>query len=110
MAEVLSQDEIDKMLNAIAAGNTEIDEFVPSPDTHKIRIYDFKWPDKFSRQQLRTVFIIHEIFAREIINNLSKRLKAMFYAHVASVDQLAYEEFIRSIPTPAAVVSPKGKP
>ena len=55
MTEVLSQDEIDQLLTAISSGDTEAEEFRPVNDTRKIKIYDFKRPDKFSKEQMRTV-------------------------------------------------------
>ncbi|GMO55901.1 MAG: flagellar motor switch protein FliM [Termitinemataceae bacterium] len=103
MTEVLSQDEIDQLLTAINAGETETEEFKPSADTRKIKIYDFKRPDKFSKEQIRTVQIMHETFARLTTTALSANLRSMVHVHVASVDQLTYEEFIRSIPTPTTL-------
>ncbi|MDR2864618.1 MAG: flagellar motor switch protein FliM [Spirochaetaceae bacterium] len=103
MTEVLSQDEIDQLLTAINAGETGTDEFRPTADTRKIKIYDFKRPDKFSKEQIRTVQIMHETFARLTTTSLSANLRSMVHVHVASVDQLTYEEFIRSIPTPTTL-------
>ncbi len=103
MTEVLSQDEIDQLLTAISAGDTETEDFRPVNDTRKIKIYDFKRPDKFSKEQIRTVSIMHETFARLTTTSLSAQLRSMVHVHVASVDQLTYEEFIRSIPTPTTL-------
>ena len=52
MNEVLSQDEIDQLLQAISSGDTEDADFKPVNDTRKIKIYDFKRPDKFLVSQL----------------------------------------------------------
>ena len=103
MNEVLSQDEIDQLLQAISSGDTEADDFKPVSDTRKIKIYDFKRPDKFSKEQIRTVSIMHETFARLTTTSLSAQLRSLVHVHVASVDQLTYEEFIRSIPTPTTL-------
>ena len=103
MNEVLSQDEIDQLLMAISSGESENDDFKPVNDTRKIKIYDFKRPDKFSKEQIRTVQIMHETFSRLTTTSLSAQLRCMVQVHVASVDQLTYEEFIRSIPTPTTL-------
>ena len=103
MNEVLSQDEIDQLLTAISSGDSETDEFKPVSDTRKIKIYDFKRPDKFSKEQLRTVSNMHETFARLTTTSLSAQLRSLVHVHVASVDQLTYEEFIRSIPSPTTL-------
>jgi flagellar motor switch protein FliM len=103
MIETLSQDEIDQLLTAISSGDTEPEDFRPAADTRKIKLYDFKRPDKFSKEQIRTVSIMYETFARLTTTSLSAQLRSMVHVHVASVDQLTYEEFIRSIPTPTTL-------
>jgi flagellar motor switch protein FliM len=47
--------------------------------------------------------MMHETFARLTTTSLSAQLRSMVHVHVASVDQLTYEEFIRSIPTPTTL-------
>ena len=103
MNEVLSQDEIDQLLTAISTGDIETEEVTKAADQRKIKIYDFKRPDKFSKEQIRTVSIMHETFARLTTTALSAQLRSIATVHVASVDQLTYEEFIRSIPNPTTL-------
>ena len=103
MNEVLSQDEIDQLLQAISSGESDSDDFKPVTDTRRIKIYDFRRPDKFSKEQIRTVSNMHETFARLTTTSLSAQLRTLVHVHVASVDQLTYEEFIRSIPTPTTL-------
>jgi flagellar motor switch protein FliM len=103
MNEVLSQDEIDQLLTAISSGDVETDELSQPTESRKIKIYDFKRPDKFSKEQIRTVSIMHETFARLTTTALSAQLRSLVQVHVASVDQLTYEEFIRSIPNPTTL-------
>ncbi|MBQ2551845.1 MAG: flagellar motor switch protein FliM, partial [Treponema sp.] len=57
----------------------------------------------FSKEQIRTVSNMHETFARLTTTSLSAQLRTLVHVHVASVDQLTYEEFIRSIPTPTTL-------
>lgn len=52
---------------------------------------------------MRTLSLMHETFARLTTTSLSAQLRSMVHVHVASVDQLTYEEFIRSIPTPSTL-------
>ena len=66
MNEVLSQDEIDQLLTAISTGDIESEDISQAADQRKIKIYDFKRPDKFSKEQIRTISIMHETFARLI--------------------------------------------
>lgn len=103
MNEVLSQEEIDQLLTAISSGESETEDFKPVNSARKIKIYDFKRPDKFSKEQLRTVSNMHETFSRLTTTSLSAQLRSLVHVHVASVEQLTYEEFIRSIPTPTTL-------
>ena len=105
MTEVLSQDEIDQLLTAISSGDIETEDVSSASESsnRKIKIYDFKRPDKFSKEQIRTVSIMHETFARLTTTSLSAQLRSLVQVHVASVDQLTYEEFIRSIPNPTTM-------
>jgi len=111
MTDVLSQDEIDQLLTAITAtddsGLSEAPKSVGGGKdirlNKKIKIYDFKRPDKFSKDQIRTLQMMYENFARTTTTSLSAQLRTLVHVHVASVDQLTYEEFIRSIPSPTAM-------
>ena len=103
MNEVLSQDEIDQLLTAISTGDIEPEDVSQAADQRKIKIYDFKRPDKFSKEHIRTLQIMHETFARLTTTSLSASVRSMVQVHVASVDQLTYEEFIRSIPNPTTL-------
>jgi flagellar motor switch protein FliM len=66
----------------------------------KIKKYDFKRPDKFSKDQIRTVQMMHEVYARLSSTILSMQLRSHVHMHVASVDQMTYREFSNSIPNP----------
>ena len=103
MTDILSQNEIDQLLTAFTTGDVESDEVTHVSDQRKIKIYDFKRPDKFSKEQIRTVSIMHETFARLTTTSLSAQLRSLIHVHVASVDQLTYEEFIRSIPNQTTI-------
>ncbi len=113
MTDVLSQDEIDALLTAISdgdAGTTEDigtgsvkSDFRDRAPDRKVKIYDFKRPDKFSKDHLRTLTNMHEQFARLATTSLSAQLRTLVHLHVASVDQLTYEEFVRSIPSPTTM-------
>ena len=97
-SEVLSQPEIDELLKAIEA---DAEDFSPIRDHRKIKIYDFKRPDVFSKEELRDISSISEGIARNIRRFLNSDYDINAKVHVASVDQLTYEEFTRGMPTPA---------
>ncbi|MBL8991909.1 MAG: flagellar motor switch protein FliM [Spirochaetia bacterium] len=121
MNEILSQNEIDNLLSAVemddlgggggtpdAGGGAE--DFSMSESgadslkkAQSVKMYDFKRPDKFSKEQIRTIQMMHETYARLTTTSLSAQLRSYVNVHVASVDQLTYEEFSRSIPNPTTL-------
>lgn len=96
-SEVLSQAEIDELLKAIAAGAEDLSSIRKS---RKIKICDFKRPDKFSKQELRDISNVSEIYAKEIKSFLACEYDINAMVQIASVDQLTFEEQVRSLPTP----------
>lgn len=97
--DVLSQSEIDALLNAVAMGETSAEELKKGEEKARIRTYDFKRALRISKDQIRSLIRIHENFARILTNYFSAQLRIYTQISVASVDQLPYEEFIRSIPS-----------
>lgn len=103
MTDILNQADIDRLL---ASMNTDLEDTsfaVTQTQTSKLKLYDFKRPDKFSKEQLRTVHNLHDSFARLTTSSLSAQLRCLVDVKVASVDQLSYEEFIRSLPNPTTL-------
>lgn len=107
--DVLSQEEIDSLLAALASGNLEeIKE--EKKEEVRYRKYDFRRPNKFSKENLRTLHLIHDNFARLISNFLTGYLRTNISVKVASVDQATYEDFLISVPTPTLITTFKLHP
>lgn len=100
MSEILSQSEIDALLSALQSGEVDVEAIKSEETTKKIRVYDFRRPNKFSKDQLNTIEVIYDNFCRLMSTFLSGTLRSRVITKVASVDQVTYEEFIRSIPNP----------
>jgi flagellar motor switch protein FliM len=100
MSEILSQSEIDALLSAMQSGEVDVEAIRHEESNKKIRVYDFRRPNKFSKDQLNTIEIIYENFCRLLSTLLSGLLRTRVMAKVVSVDQVTYEEFTRSIPNP----------
>ncbi|MEN1966866.1 flagellar motor switch protein FliM [Lentibacillus sp. N15] len=96
--EVLSQNEIDALLTAISSGEMNAEELKKEEEEKKVRVYDFKRALRFSKDQIRSLSRIHENYARLLTTFFSAQLRTYVDISVASVDQIPYEEFIRSIP------------
>lgn len=100
MAEVLSQSEIDALLSALSTGDVEPEQLKEKEDKHKIKKYDFRSPQKFSKDHIRTLEMVHDAFARIVSNYLSGQLRKHVKVDIQSVEQITYEEFVHSIPNP----------
>jgi flagellar motor switch protein FliM len=98
MSEVLSQSEIDALLTAISSGELDAEEIRKDEVQKKVKSYDFKRAYRFSKDQTRSLTRIHENFARLLTSYFSAQFRTFVQITVASVDQLPYDEFIRSIP------------
>jgi flagellar motor switch protein FliM len=59
--------------------------------------YDFRRPDKFSKDQLRTLQMLHETFARLASSSLSGYLRSAINIDLISLEQVPYEEYLRTI-------------
>ncbi|MFO7317249.1 MAG: flagellar motor switch protein FliM [Bacilli bacterium] len=96
--DILSQSEIDALLSALSAGEMSADEMKKEEDKKKVKVYDFKRALRFSKDQIRSLTRIHENFARLLTTFFSAQLRTYVQISVASVDQIPFEEFVRSIP------------
>jgi len=96
---MLSQEEIDALVNQLAA---------PEPglpaDVRKIKSFDFRFNkrmDKFSTNQLQTLRMLHDNFTRLLNNSLSVYLRTRVEASIVAIDQISYGDFIASIGLPS---------
>ncbi|MCP4338548.1 MAG: flagellar motor switch protein FliM [Desulfobulbaceae bacterium] len=113
MADVLDQDEVDALLNAVAGGDLggEDDEpglSGPAGDDSApalrldVHTYDFKRPERVSKDQMQALEGLHERFARNFGALLSGYLRTIIEVKVRSTEQLTYAEFTYSLPTPTS--------
>jgi flagellar motor switch protein FliM len=98
MVDVLSQNEIDALLAALSSGEMDAEELKKEESQRKIRSYDFKRAVRFSKDHIRSLTRIHENFARYLTTYFSAQLRTFVQINVVQVEQLPYDEFIRSIP------------
>src|SRR5690625_4929307 len=76
----------------------DAEELKKEEEDKKVKVYDFKRALRFSKDQIRSISRIHENYARLLTTFFSGKLRTYVNISVASVDQIPYEEFIRSIP------------
>jgi flagellar motor switch protein FliM len=100
MPEILSQQEIDQLLNNIKSG-TE----TKSESTHdkEAVLFDFRLPNRISKNQLRILRSIFENFAESFSSFLVTKLQTIVNINVTSVDQIYYSEYVLSVSNPACL-------
>jgi len=101
--EILSQKEIDDLLRALSTGEVKLEDLNEPSEEVSYKSYDFRRPNKFSKEQLRNLQALHSVFARILSNYLTGYLRANIQLEVESVDQITYEDFINSIPIPTVL-------
>ena len=99
--EVLSQQEIDKLLGALNASADNQAESDELKDFRKIKMYDFKRPDILRKYQINDLSHMCELMAQNLSVSYSKYHSGKnCEIHVTSVDVLTTEEYYSSLPTP----------
>jgi flagellar motor switch protein FliM len=115
LADILSQAEIDALLDGVSddieeegeplAGgeNSNSEEVAYNPTQDKqITLYDFKRPNRVSKEQLRAFRSIHDKLARSSSSQISSIMRSIVEIQLHSVDQMTYGEFLMSLPNPTS--------
>ncbi len=100
MGEILSQAEIDKLLSDLAGGNAEDLVIETKPKGNVVREYDFAKPSKFNKEQLRTLEIIFDNYARLLSSFLTAYLRTSCNIEISTAEQITYKEFDNAMVNP----------
>ena len=103
MSKILSQDEIDALLaSSVTPTSDRETSDGDGPSQGGVVIYNFRRPDRVSKEQLRSLHFLHDRFALNVSTSLSAFLRSMTEVSIVSVEQFAYSEFLMSLPDPTA--------
>jgi flagellar motor switch protein FliM len=97
---VLSQAEIDQLLKDIVSGNERVEV---EKKGNNIKRYDFKTANKFTKEQIRAISIVYRSFGYSLSNYFVGMLRAACDAEVLSIEEMSFNEFNNSVPTPAVI-------
>jgi flagellar motor switch protein FliM len=106
MSKTLSQWEIDALLNSIGSEDSASGANgggIPTVMDRTIKLYDFRRPDKFSKEHIRAIQNIHETFARVTASSLSSYLRSATSVSLSSIEQVVYEEYVHQLSNPTLV-------
>lgn len=101
--KILTQREIDALLEA---STVEEGAAAPTPSaarsvTKAVKLYDFRRPDKFSKDQIRTLQAMHQALGRVFSASLSSQLRTVVTIRMSSIDQGLYEEYVQQVQSPS---------
>jgi len=104
MADILSQEEIDALLDVV---EDEGDDILEEAEDHllpqrQVTLYDFKRPNRVSKEQLRAFRGVHDKMARSLASQISSIMRSIVEIQLHSVDQMTYGEFLMSLPNPTS--------
>ena len=105
MADILSQEEIDALLDVVeddGEDGLEAEEEGELFPSRQITLYDFKRPNRVSKEQLRAFRGIHDKMARSLSSQISSIMRSIVEITLHSVDQMTYGEFLMSLPNPTS--------
>jgi flagellar motor switch protein FliM len=102
MGKILSQEEIDALLGSAREIEKESVREVTSVPVGETTLYNFRRPDRVSKEQIRSLHFLHDRFARNVATSLSAYLRSATDVNVVSVEQFTYSEFLMSLPDPTA--------
>ncbi len=104
MSEILSQDEVDSLLEGLDSGEVETETDVAVPEQEEgIVAYDFTSQDKVVRARMPTFDVINERLSREVRATLSSLLQTNVDVSANPFDTLKFSEFVRSLPVPTSL-------
>lgn len=104
MADILSQEEVDLLLAAVADGELGAEpETAKASDGPRMASYDFRRPERVSKEQLKGLQSLFEAFSREVSIVLPPFLRTVVRVDLVAIDQLTYDEFILSVARPTAL-------
>ena len=105
MAKILSQDEVDSLLQGIGGGESPPDETpaLPEEPQGEVRRYDFTSGDTSMRSQLPGLDVVFDTFSRRLRNIFMVELAKSVHVSLESVEFGAYEDFIKGLPLPSSM-------
>jgi flagellar motor switch protein FliM len=106
MDKVLSQEEINALFSAMSSDDPSLGSTQEkAPAARKIANYDFHRADRIPQDQLRSIHLLHEHFGRNFASSLSAYLRAFVEVNLASLEQISYSAFIKTLPDPTLFAS-----
>lgn len=67
--------------------------------------FDFRRPSKFGREAIRRLEVAHEVFTRRLSSSWGAALRSLVQLEPLAVDQVSYDDYVRSMPNPSLLAT-----
>ena len=101
-SEILTNEE----MSALLSENDKADGAANDRDKRRrITLYNFRRPDRLSKEQVRSLYLLHDLFAHSLSSSLPLFLRAVSEVTLISVEQQSYAEYLRGLSDPSVLFS-----
>lgn len=99
MPEILSQSQIDELLKNLGESDkSSLDAMENNLNEKKVKVYNFKAPKKFTREQFKTIRNIYESFSKSLSSYLTSLTRFYCHVEVLQIEEQHYYEFNNALP------------
>lgn len=102
MANILSQDEVDSLLEGITEGKVETETEV-TEESKSIEVYDFSMPAGPVHLRLPALGIINERLVGLLRTNLQVASRSVIDVNMVSTESVKFSDFCLSLPMPSSL-------
>lgn len=65
--------------------------------------YNFRRPDRLSKEQIRSLYLLHDLFAQNLSSSLPLFLRTITEVSLISVEQHSFGDYLRAMPDPTLI-------
>ncbi len=103
MSEILSQFEIDNLINELALSDGQAQEDAAGDLEMSVKPYDFKTANRFPKEQMRTINIVMQNYTQLLANYFTGALRSTCEIEILSIEELTFYEFNNALPSPVVL-------
>ncbi|MGH9943520.1 MAG: flagellar motor switch protein FliM [Pyrinomonadaceae bacterium] len=98
--KLVTDEEMSALLGSSGGDNNAV---APADKRRRVVPYNFRRPDRISKEQVRSLYLLHDLFSHSLSSSLPIFLRAISEVTLISVEQQAYVEYLYGLPDPTAI-------
>lgn len=97
--ELITSEEISALLPVVPT-----DDAARERDRRRrVVAYNFRRPDRLSKEQVRALYLLHDLFAHTLSSSLPLFMRAVSEVNLISVEQQSYGDYLRGLSDPTTI-------